>query len=310
MSLSGIRTKSIVINTVRSFFTQRGFEEIDVQLSHLSQPIEPTIYPFITKWNRGEITGNPSMDLYLATSPEASLKKTMAAGSNNCFAVSHAFRNLEGHGNLHSPEFTMAEWYQRNADYQDMMRMTQELVLHILPDISKTQWLTLSWIDLWRQYSRVNLADIVTDEAMFNMAQQKGYAINNATWEQLFNQIAYNEIEPHFPLDPFFIIDFPARISPLAEPQADQPQFAQRFELIINHIEIANGNSERFNAAAINTIMTMEKEFRQTNQPIDETFISALAKLQGQHWAGVGLGLDRLAMLSGGFKDIREVQEI
>lgn len=115
---------------------------------------------------------------------------------------------------------------------------------------------------LWKKHLGISIADITSDDQIEQFAQRKGYTTQHATWEQLFNQIFLNEIEPHLPHEPFFLIDFPARISPLCKPREDVPHLAQRFELYIAGIEIGNGDHEETDSAKVQTIFEQERAVR------------------------------------------------
>jgi lysyl-tRNA synthetase class 2 len=285
MSLEGLQLRTHVIQQLRQQLSDLGFSELEPQLLSSFDPHEPTIYPYMAG------------DHYLPTSPEAFLKQAMATGLNNCFAISHVFRNLEGEGRLHAPEFIMAEWYTPNTTYFDQINLTQKLVSNILPHLPSV-WPTISWKQLWLQHLGGKLDDLITDQQMIDFAKSLELSTQNATWEQLFHQIADIHIVPHLPQTPFFLIDYPAKISPLAKPKIDDPHFAERFELFVSGIELANGNTENFDISSI-------KSFN-----LHPGFLAILSKLSHQSWSGVGLGIDRLTMLLGDYDYINEVNSL
>lgn len=293
MSLIGIAARTKTVNEVRTFLIDHGFTELTPQLMEKTQPTEPAIFQFKA--------GN----YYLATSPEGFLKRAMAAGVGNCFAVSHCFRSLEGENELHKPDFLMSEFYIKNSSYHEVMNLVQELISHILHIKDKKPWPRISIIDLWNKYIGVSYTDLIDEEKMVQFAIKKGYSTEGANWEALFTQIHFNEVEKYYPLEPFFIIDFPKKTSPLCKSKKENPLIAERFELLINKIELANGNSENFNYREIQTMM--KEECKKQGTPLDTGFITALKKLQNETWAGVGIGIDRLAMLSFGIKSIAEL---
>lgn len=301
MSLAGIRARNIVVNQLRAALLKRGYEEFIPQLACKTIPMEPTIYPFKIK-NR-----------FLATSPEGFLKNAMAKGCNNCFAISYAFRCQEDENELHALEFLMLEWYTKNSDWLCCMKLCEEIVSEVLNLATAISWPRLSIRQLWEKYTGADLKNLIPDKKMTDFAKVKGYSIENSTWEQLFYQIYFNEIEPHISFQPTFLIDFPTRISRLAKPQEETPDFSQRFELLINKIELADGNSEFFDEEAVRKVMEDEYKKRQKEKkhphPIDEHFLQSLGKLAGQEWSGIGLGVDRLAMLASGIRSIKEIQE-
>lgn len=297
MSLNGLIARTAAIAQVRHFLSSHGFAELEPQLLAPADTLEPNLYPFQV----GES--------YLSTSPEAFLKQAIAAGFGNCFAIAHVFRHLEGEGRLHSPEFIMAEWYQAGATYRSMISLTQQLVNAVL-SLSTQPWPILSWKTLWQQTFSTPLDDVIDDKSMVQFARQLDLTTTNATWEQLFTQITDIYVVPHFPPHPFFLIDYPAKISPLAQPVDNNPNYAERFELFIHGIELANGNTERFDAAAIQTVMVSEQRLRPHPSPLHQPLLRALKRLEGQTWSGVGLGIDRLAMLASKATHIRQVQTL
>ncbi len=299
MSLQGIKIRTLVVNQLRDALTKRGFEECIPQIMTATKPLEPTIFPFSTQWDRAHRTST----LYLATSPESYLKQILASGEiSKCFCISHAFRNLEGEGKYHRPEFLMAEWYQQDSSWLDMMTSVQAVVSEVWQtvcpqsiDCIATPWPKVSLRQLWQTQEACALESIIDESNLAEFARQKGYNTTGATWEQLFYQIIFNDIEPHYPNEPFFLIDFPSRVSPLAKPQAANPLFAERFELLIHRVELANGNTENTNTTTMASV-------------IDNGLIESLNHLQSHQWAGVGLGLDRLAMVIGEIDTIQEIQ--
>ena len=154
----------------------------------------------------------------------------------------------------------------------------------------------ISLNSLFKEKVGVTLEELLMNEGkMTEVAQQKGYKTEGATWEELYDQLFVNEIESTFSLRPFFLVDFPARISPLCMPQKTKPLFAQRFELYIHRMEIGNGNTENTDTASIR--QTFEIESKKTGTPLDEDFLSSLGKMKSSSYAGVGIGIDRLTML-------------
>lgn len=300
-----------IIKTIRSFFDQQAFHEVLIPILNESVPTEPNLFPFSTTWHT--IDGDKTF--YLPISPEKTLKKMLALGIDKCYAIGHTFRNLEQAGKLHAPEFLMLEWYRENASYDDIMydvqtlfrdllkTCTQDTLLHyqgLSYDCVKP-WPKLSLAALWKQYLGVSIESVLEDQQLQVFAQQKGYSVENSTWSQLFDQIVLNEIEPHFPKHPFFLIDFPSRVSPLCAPKEKEPHLAQRFELYIHGIEIGNGNTEHTDSAAVRSVFEYEAKSRIHQglavQPLDEDFLDSLKAMQGKDFAGIGLGIDRLFML-------------
>lgn len=292
-----------IMKKIRLFFEEKGFHEVMCPVLNHALPLEPNIYAFQV--------GN----YFLTTSPEACLKKAIATGLGNCYSHGKSFRNVEKRSLKHSPEFLMLEWYRENANYKKILNEVKELIrfLSVGDDfyIVPRAWPVLSMIDLFKKHAKINLQDLIDDKKMVEAAAKKGYQTQNATWEQLFNQIFLNEIEPNIGNDPCFIVDFPSKISPLCAPKKDNPDFAERFELYIGKMELANGNTENTDADAVRKYFLAEKEWREENKisapPIDEEFLEALNVMKNKIYAGVGLGIDRLVMLFAGCDNINEV---
>ena len=147
---------------------------------------------------------------------------------------------------------------------------------------------------------------IIDDDALFYHAKKKGYIVDGATWGQLFDQLFVNEIESELPLEPLFITDFPSRISPLCKQKKDDSLFAERFELYIGGMELANGNSENTDYEYVKKIF--ETENKRTHMPIDEEFLNSLKKMSDSNYAGIGMGIDRLTVLFSNESSIQSIE--
>jgi len=298
-----------VISDTRTFFQNKHFHEVISPSLNTALPLEPNLYAFATTWQ----TASETKQLFLSTSPESAIKKMLARGIGNCFAIGSSFRNLEGAGSLHTPEFLMLEWYREDADYKDIMKDVKELILFLNKDkspnltyqgetISLTdEWPIFSMVELFKKYADLNLEEILEDTVLFQKAKDKGYSIKNTTWGALFDQILVNEIELQLPKTPFFIVDFPARISPLCTPQKKRPYLVERFEVYLFGMELGNGNTEYTNVESVRNSFIKEKQMRELKgelaPPIDEEFLAALHKMSTKTYGGIGLGIDRLAMI-------------
>lgn len=330
MNLQPLYIREVIIKAIREFFDDLHFHEVITPTMNDSLPLEPNIYPFETSWKT--VQGNQS--LYLSTSPEAGLKKMLGYGMGSCFAISKAFRNLEDASCRHIPEFLMLEWYRDQATYMDIMKEVQLLIVFInnrvdtflsqAPEetvmyqgkkvVLEGEWRKHSMEDLFQTYAHLSLREIIDDEKMVNAAKQKGYSTEHATWEQLFNQIFLNEIEPHLGINPCFVTDFPSRISPLCAVKKVAPEYAERFEFYMAGMELANGNTENTNTETIHQVFTREeherKKKKNSTAPIDMTFLTSLDKLSNGSYAGIGLGIDRLAMILADCSEIKQVEPL
>lgn len=316
INLQTILVRELIIKSIREFFYAQHFHEVIIPVFNNTVPLEPNIHPFTTQWRSRKGTTT----LYLTTSPERRLKQMISLGIEKCFAIGSSFRNLENSGSLHSPEFLMLEWYRKNKTYTVIMDDIQNLLEHIynlfesnkkLGFIVSGKWKKISLITLYSQLLKHDFNEILENEDMiFKIAQQKGYNTNNATWDELYDQIFVNEIEPELPVEPFFLIDFPSRVSPLCKPKKENENIAERFELYIKRIEIANGNTENTKAGIIKKHFLSEQKKRRTIQPIDKKFLKSIEKMKDATYAGVGLGVDRLTMLFSGSVKIEELETL
>lgn len=350
--LKHIVLRDELMKATRAFFAKRNFCEVIPPVLNDAVPNEPGLHPFVTQWIKGAVV----RDFYLPTSPERSLKMALSQGLGNCFSIGHCFRNLEGSGSLHSPEFLMLEWYKVHSTYQDIMKEVQEYIefvskqlnpiverylneshrkdqpsLHSIrspaerdprictPTISATasgqshqvgefainQWKIFSIKERFENVTGIRYENLLTeDQILVNVAKKLNYTIENASWREIFDQVFVNEIEAGLPNEPVFLVDFPSRISPLCKKKSDAPHIAERFELYIGGVEIANGNNENTNVTEIREVF--EKEIDAGKSPLDTQFLDALHKMDtsGRSFAGVGLGLDRLMMLMMGEENI------
>jgi len=185
------------------------------------------------------------------------------------------------------------------------MEVVQALLEYISEKLDKDtawNWQTVSLNDLFAKYVGTSLGDLLSDDALHTLAAKSGYNTREATWTELFDQIFCNEIEPHLLKSPFFLVDFPARVSLLCKSQTDNPLFAERFEVYVAGMELGNGNTEQCDAAMVRKSFEQEQQFRLDHKlpthPIDEDFLQALEQLAQtkKSYAGIGLGIDRLSM--------------
>lgn len=308
------RLVEMAMQAVRQFFYKQNFLEVRVPLLNEALPLESNLYSFNTFWSYQ----NKQKQFYLPTSPEAALKKALAAGERRVFALSPSFRNQDPSDSDHHPEFLMLEWYRSDCDYHKIMNDLEQLILflvnklhdwsidHYAPVITTPSWLIssewprVSLLKLFKQATGESLNEVLTDPQMVRLAEGLGYQTADANWAELFDQIMADKIEPMLGLAPIFIEDLPAKLSPLCCLNQSAPYLAERFELYLGRAEIANGNNEQTDSLVVNYAFEQEKSKRQVAHlplhPLDADFLEALAMMHqsGQKFAGVGLGLERL----------------
>lgn len=300
--LENLLLREAFVNTTREFFKEQEFHEVIPAILNPAVPNEPYLYPFTTGWaNHGE-----KHMFYLPTSPERALKIALGEGMGDCFAIGHSFRNLESSGSLHSPEFLMLEWYRENADYLQIMEDVKTYVTYVRDHVESfpkstrylDSWRTVSIRDVFEKLFCIDYEKIImNDNIIFACASRLEYSTKCATWRQLFDQIMVNEIESQLPDGAVFLVDFPSRVSPLCKVKDNESHIAERFELYINKVEIANGNNESLDVKHIQELF--EKESKVSGAPIDVNFLDALQNMKNskQQFAGVGLGIERLMMV-------------
>jgi len=324
-TLASIFIREQVIDAIREFFKHDGFHEIITPVLNQGLPLEPNLYSFSTEWQYLD----RQQTLYLPTSPEAGLKKMLALGLEKVFAISPSFRNQEPADQEHNPEFLMLEWYRSNADYQQIMVDVEELIHFVAKKLATVKRQQLKYqeeiINLTTPWKRVSLAELFFKEInqpianflrlseMQSLAKKLGYQTQNSTWEQLFNQVFIELLEPQLGKQPVFLIDFPARISPLCKPKPDQLFLAQRFEVYLAGMELGNGNTEETKVEKVQGYFQKEQDFRVKNKlsipKIDQQFLQALKRLDqtNKNYAGIGLGVERLAMILANESEIKTI---
>ena len=308
--------RSRVITGIRAFLIERGFLEVETPMMH-PIPGGAAAKPFVTHHNA------LGVDLYLRIAPELYLKRLIVGGFPRVFEINRNFRN-EGISTIHNPEFTMLEFYVSYADYQDLIRLTEELISSLAQQLLGTtvieyQSQTINLAPPWRRWSyhqailEVNgLAPaILTDREQALAAAKQLNVPVDPKWPlfNIVNEIFEETVEPRLE-QPTFITDYPIEISPLARRKDADPALTDRFELYIAGREIANAFSElndpldqreRFEGQA-----AQREAGNEEAHVVDEDFLRAL-EYGMPPTAGEGIGIDRLIMLFTNQASIRDV---
>jgi len=308
--------RSRVITGIRAFLIERGFLEVETPMMH-PIPGGAAAKPFVTHHNA------LGVDLYLRIAPELYLKRLIVGGFPRVFEINRNFRN-EGISTIHNPEFTMLEFYVAYADYQDLIRLTEELISSLAQQLLGTtvieyQSQTINLAPPWRRWSyhqailEVNgLAPaVLTDREQALAAAKQLNVPVDPKWPlfNIVNEIFEETVEPRLE-QPTFITDYPIEISPLARRKDADPALTDRFELYIAGREIANAFSElndpldqreRFEGQA-----AQREAGNEEAHVVDEDFLRAL-EYGMPPTAGEGIGIDRLIMLFTNQASIRDV---
>lgn len=314
-----------VVAGIRSFFKGEGFNEVETPLLVAHPGTEPYLEVFAT---RLQISDGRTLPGYMLTSPEYAMKKLLVAGMTKIFQVCKSFRNDEGISGFHNHEFTILEWYRANADYTDIMNDCENLIKTLSMSITgqdqtlvyqsrkfdlQKPWLKHTVAELFQQQVGVDEQQLLDRTALYEAALKKEYQVTPETsWDDLFTQLFMNEIDPLLASfdQPVFIYDYPLPQAALSKPCANKPGYAERFELYIGGIELANAFSELTDAKVqrerFESELALRKELGKTEYHLDEDFIAALEAGMPES-GGVALGVDRLAMLLANVPSIQDV---
>jgi lysyl-tRNA synthetase class 2 len=275
----GLRAK--LIQSIRHFFLQQNFLEVETPLRIPAPAPEEHI---------GAI---PSGDWFLQTSPELCMKRLLAAGYPRIFQISKCFRADE-RGSKHLPEFTMLEWYVAQFDYHKLMDQCKTMLVTAFKDMGHTQ--KIIWqnkkISLAAPWERISVAEAFSRYAPVSLQE--------ALHQEKFDEVMVEFIEPRLGIDrPTFIYDYPAKLAALAKIKKSDPNVAERFELYIGGLEMANGFSELTDACEQRQRFEKAQKERAAKNwarnPMPAKFLTALQTMPEA--AGIALGIDRLAMI-------------
>jgi lysyl-tRNA synthetase class 2 len=287
---------------VRSFLDARGFMEVETPMMH-PIPGGATARPFVTHHNALD------MQLYLRIAPELYLKRLLVGGFEKVYEINRNFRN-EGISPRHNPEFTMMELYWAYADYGDIADLTEALIHDLAAELGCARladvprpWPRRPYRELLREHAGIAADDFAGAEAL---ARRHDVKVAGPPGPKLVNDIFEKLVEPQL-TGPVFVVEYPTAICPLAKANPKDPTVADRFELFIDRMEIANAFTELNDPA--DQRARFEKQLAERAEGmerLDEDFLLALE--HGMPPAGgLGIGIDRLIMLTTGRDNIREV---
>ncbi len=316
------------VNACRRVFASRGFTEVETPALQVSPGLEPHLMAFETRIQ--DLNPAGQRPLYLHTSPEFAMKKLLAAGLPRIWQMARVFRNGERSA-THHPEFTMVEWYRAGDGYQTLIGDCQALVRAVATACGGGpltwqgrrcdpfgDWLVLSVSDAFLEYAgfdplRTIAEDGTPDRDILAMvAEPLGIQTDRfPDWDGLFFEIMLGHVEPHLGEGrPVVLIDYPVHMAALSRPNPAAPELAERFEIYICGMELANAFGELADAEEqarrFRADMAEKRRLYGIEYPIDGDFLDALRHGLPES-AGIALGFDRLVMLATGAARIDDV---
>jgi lysyl-tRNA synthetase class 2 len=276
-----LERRAFILDLIRAFFKEQDFLEVETPIRAPAIAPEVNIVPF------------QSEDWYLAASPELHMKRLLAAGYEKIFQFSHCFRKGE-RGRWHNPEFIMLEWYRAGADYSQIINDTENLILTIAAKLGHENTIRYRYrdIDISLPWPRTTVSEAYVKSAGWDPVKEYD--------AERFDLDFVGKVQPSFSIKrPTVLLDYPAAAASLARLKAGNPLVAERAEVFIGGLELANAYSELIDAEEQENrfkeaIEEIKRERRQA-MPMPETFLEAVAQMP--ECGGIALGIDRLVML-------------
>jgi lysyl-tRNA synthetase class 2 len=288
---SNLWLRARLLQAIRHFFIEKDY--LEVETPHLIPSPAPEAH--IDAINAG--------GAFLHTSPELCMKRLVSAGYSRIFQICKCFRDGE-RGDHHLVEFTLLEWYRTGAGYMALMDECEEMVLSVSEDLGFGAKIHFQGhdIDLKRPWERMSVKEAYERYASLPMER--------ALRSKRFDEVMVREIEPHLGIPkPTFLYDYPAELAALAQLKENDPALAERFEIYVGGLELANAFSEltdvREQEARFERDRLKRKQLGKTVYPMPERFLEALAHMPDS--VGIAFGLDRLAMV---FTDAHKIDEV
>ncbi len=308
-----LEKRARIIKVLRKLLDVQDFIEVETPAIQVC----PTIDAHIHAFKVGE--------QYLHTSPEFDMKKLLVAGMPKIYQICHVFRKGERSA-LHSPEFTMLEWYRAGADYNalmddcvdilrgaaDSLAIQKYTYKGVISDPFK-EWQKISVCEAFKQYAGIDLFLYLNDLNGFSkVVNERGIrVIASDSWDDIFHAVMAQKIEPYLGAGiPTVLYDYPLSMASLSRKKPEDERFAERFELYVCGVELANAFSELTDAAEqrarYESEMALKQKLYGETYPADEEFFKALEHGMPDS-AGIALGVDRLVMLACGADNISDV---
>jgi elongation factor P--(R)-beta-lysine ligase len=320
--------RSRVLAAVRAFFADAGYLEVETPALQASPGLEPHLQAFATLLH--DPRDGSARPRFLHTSPEFAMKKLLAGGLPKIWQLAHVFRDGERSA-THHPEFMMLEWYRAGASYRDLMDECEALLCHAQAAAgadayrwqgrvadAQAPWQRLTVAEAFAIYTGLDLLATMPDPQnpdaalLADAAQRVGVPSHAGDdWESLFFRIFLERIEPRLGIGaPTILSDYPISLAALARSKPENPRLAERFELYVCGLELANAFGELTDAAEQRRRFQADQARKQAlygeTYPIDEDFLAALEHGLPE-CAGIALGFDRLVMLATDAAHIEDV---
>ena len=309
--------RSRIISAIRRFVENRGFVEVETP-TLVPVPAGAMARPFVTHHN------SLNRDLYLRIATELHLKRLIVGGMEKVYEIGKVFRN-EGVDLQHNPEFTTMESYETYVDYNDVMRMVEEMVSSVALEVVGTAvvefdgnqidftppWLRLSLHDEIKRRSGIDFLKHPEIESLREHMQKLNVDVTQQTgWGGLLDKLVSSKVEPNL-IQPTFLVDYPVEMSPLAKKKRNDPRLVERFEGFVAGMEICNAFTELNDPVEQRLRFEEQEALRSQFQDdemdrLDEDFLVAIEHGMPPT-GGLGVGIDRLVMLLSGHRTIREV---
>jgi lysyl-tRNA synthetase class 2 len=311
-----LRRRGLLLAATRAFFTARGYTEVETPYAVSAPGEEVHLSAFATERIGTDGSRTP---LWLHTSPEFAMKRLLVAGAGPIFQLARVWRNGEGSAR-HATEFTMLEWYRPGASMNDLIVETTDFLRAVLPPVvtsqrTTTDLRTVERLTLSAAFSRYVGADLLgTAGDAPALAASAGERLRDGEdWEDLFFRLLLARVEPHLgQAHPTFLTHWPTAQAALARRDPADPRVAERFELFVCGMELANAFVELTDTAEQRSRFLEDRRRRHQlyghdDWPLDEDFLAAMAHGMPPS-AGIALGFDRLAMIASGADRVDQVQ--
>jgi len=317
--------RAAIVKALRAHFAETDFVEVETSVLQVSPGNETHIHAFGTQLIS---PAGPHMRRYLRTSPEFACKKLLAAGERRIVEFARVFRNRE-RSPLHHPEFTLIEWYRAHDRYELLMDDCMAVIARAADAVATRRFSyrersadpfaeaeRLTVAEAFERHAGIDLLSTLTPQAgdsrrFAMLAQEAGVATAaDDTWGDIFSRVLVEKVEPHLGFGRAIILyEYPTVMSALAQPKPADPRVAERFELYVCGVELANGFGEQSDPVEQRRRLSAEMDEKERiygeRYPLDEDFFAALAEMGSA--SGVALGLDRLVMLATGATGIEQV---